>query len=252
MPAPSVVNIPTTVATSASAGVASGDATDTLTVYYPSSVAVDDIAILLKLARTSTTQNLTDESEDGWTPFAAETVQVGSLGSLAARLYWRRCTGSEDGTSFTASMTTTGGGTALRFAQIATFSGCVASGTPYEGFTVLSNASNGTGAAATDTTVTSGSDRLGVRIFLFANDGQTGAVTGSWTRNSEISTTLASDATIAWDTKTIASATTEAATARDGATNYANINFAFALIPASGGGSVAPIAAYYQSLRNNE
>lgn len=91
------------------------------------------------------------------------------------------------------------------------FSGCVTSGTPYEGYATT----NGTSTSTTHTspsTVTTGTNRLGVRIWV-RDDSRTTTLDSGWTERRDASiddlTWLFHSSSVY--TKTIATASTEAA-----------------------------------------
>lgn len=203
------------------AGTASNDTggSASVTPDYPASVAADDIAIIIHALYDSAGSGATTLSTpDGWTAFGAQ-VHDGS-NYIIARAYWKRLAGSESG-SVTVSHTL---GMTQAYARMGVFRGCATVGDPFEDY----DTSGGSASSFTSpTTTTLGANRLGLRLSVVLS-GLAESPPSGWTERYE---TAATSLTVAGDTKTIASASTEAASARtEGfSTNY--VVLALALKP---------------------
>jgi hypothetical protein len=218
-----------TTSTTGSAGTstASNTATGSITVRYPATVNNGDIAFLLGFTRDSANVDLSAPAL--WTAFAAATTQdvTGSV-DLSSRMFWRRCDGSEGGTTLTLVTNTSSSTSHLKFGTIFTVSNAIASGTPYEDYDATTST-----AATIDspTTTTTDVDRLAIRVFVGGGvTAQTSAPSG-WTRPLAIGTSVGNDAEVSVDWKELSSATTEAATTHDSNTTHAAIAYAFAVLP---------------------
>lgn len=179
-------------------------------VSFPATVNANDIAILIVWS------NSTPSTPSGFTLIGTDTTPGGS----EATLFWKRCTGSEDSTTVTVTVD-------FGYGQIVMFSGCVASGTPYEGFGSATDA--GTTISAPNLTTTA-SARLGVGIYL-RDDTEATTPPSGWTEH--IDSTMVVNITLYLDSKSILTATTETGISRTGAGTEDWAAFSLALIPAA-------------------
>lgn len=206
---------PSFVANGAIAGSAS---TTSLAVSFPASVAADAIALLWSMGY-----------EDMTFPgsFTAE-AQVQDVSSATKfRLGWKRCSGSEGGTSVNITQSSN-----QMWAQIAVFTGCVVSGTPYEGYSAVTGTSN-TATLTTPAIVSTVDQTLGVLIAL-DNGNVTFTAASGYTERLDNSSTEGIDGSFAVDTIVKAAAgTTSAGTKTASAATFSGYAiFGLALKPA--------------------
>lgn len=173
-----------------------------------------------------------------WASGSAPTLSIGSGTSFSQinnsgdafsmRVAWLR---GSAGT--TVSISGSGGGGIFSIGGYCLhFSGCITSGDPTEGGATTT----GTSASTTHTspsTVTTGDNRLGVRIWVRGNSGITSTLASGWTerRDGDLMNTFMTLSSAAY-TKTIASASTEAAASATASSSVTWLCQGFALIPA--------------------
>lgn len=137
----------------------------------------------------------------GWTEIT-DLEQTSDFHQFAA---WRRCDGSENGTTATATLSAVGAGTS----RMGYWSGCLASGVPVEG---VAHDQGNTATASCPAITTSGADRKGLHLISARRTTATTPPTG-WTEQIEIG---ANTAKVCFEDRDAALATnaTEAATTR--------------------------------------
>lgn len=125
-----------------------------------------------------------------------------------------------------------GGGVASIGGYCLHFSGCITSGDPTEGGATTTGTSNST-THTSPSTVTTGANRLGVRIWVRGNAGITSTLASGWTerRDGDLMNVSMSLSSAAY-TKTIASASTEGAASATASSTITWLCQGFALIPA--------------------
>lgn len=135
---------------------------------------------------------------------------------------WKRCSGSEDNTTDTATLSTNGDGTS----RGAYYSGCVTSGDPYEGYDPNQGTSN---TQAHDAIVTAGADRMGIHM---GGGRRTTGITppATWTERIDVG---ANTTKIHVAEKSLPTAGTESATTQSLGTSVDWISASFALKPAA-------------------
>lgn len=170
--------------------VGNGDAT------FPDDVANGQLALIIGVG----SGNTTSWHADGFTVLS-EGEYADSPGVWLA---YKICDGTEGGT--TASIDVEGS-SGFTEAVIAIFSSVLTSGDPTEDVSAASGAST---SETSNSTTTSGANRLGVRIYV-QNDDRSSTVPAGWTEEFAL---LGSNYSTTLDTKLIPSATTEAATTR--------------------------------------
>jgi hypothetical protein len=253
MAAPAIASCPTTVSDTPTTGDATAVGTsDGLgTVYYPATVNDGDIAYLWLGINTGTTTVLAPTTMGTWAVMGTAVVSDRATDDHSGLMYWRRCDGSEGGGSIEVDWHGNGSASNQQFGMIFTVSGAVASGTPHEGFTATDSGASSN--ATSDTTTISGDERLAIRCFGAANDWAAEATGPSgWTRAADLVSTVLDDSTFSLDYRTAnASDSPLAATSRTvGSTQYGKVVFSFAVIPASSGSSIAPVAAFHRMMAN--
>lgn len=169
-----------------------------------------------------------------WASGSAPTLSIGSGTSFAQinntadafslRVAWLRGSAGS-----TVSLSASGGGGIVSIGGYCMlFSGCVTSGDPTEG----ANTTNGGSSSTTHTspsTVTTGANRLGVRIWARGTN-TTSTLASGWTERAD-GDDVGNNSSAAY-TKTIAAAGTEAAASATAASSCAWACQGFALIPA--------------------
>lgn len=205
---------PSTPPAYASKGAVTADFASVINVSFPAVVNANDIALFVQTA---------DSNPSGWggtTGFTPIASAVG--GSTGARLLYKRCTGSEDGTSVTFDSNGTAGTCS---GQIFTISGAIVSGTPYEDASVNSGAST---TMTSNATTISGAARLGIRIYC-QGDNRASTPPSGWTEQSEDADVVI-QFMVSFDTKEVA-AGTEGATSRTISGSEDWVVFDLAMIP---------------------
>lgn len=192
-------------------------AAGTLSVPYYAGVAANHIALIIAAGYN----DVTFGEISGWN---SET-QVNSIG-MHAKVYWKRLTGGESG-----SESITGATSNANHAVMLGFSGCTTSGTPYEDF--QSNSSDGSTSNTSDSTTTTGPNRLLVRFYTDEAGGISTTPPASWTERYEDWDTVPSMGfnRIAVDTIEQATAGTVSATTRSTSFSSSLVNFSLALLP---------------------
>jgi len=143
--------------------------TGNLNPAYPATVHAGDIAWLVVSVRDTST---TPTTPSGFT--AANTF---GANSVRGHTYWKRCTGSEGGTTVSVTI----GGTVAKSARIYIIHGAVSTVTPFEGGGGNTGA---TAAIAFPAAAPSGDERLAVGFLVVSDDNalvaQTGQAGGTW------------------------------------------------------------------------
>lgn len=194
----------------------------------PAGAADGDILILFaggRLDDDEADKPVISANGTGWTEIDYGFNDLGSYG-FHVRAWWYRVSGSVPTMPTVESPDVN----TILTAQVAAYSGCITSGTPYEdpGTYVANGLESWIGVAVT----TAGVDRRIVQWF-FADDDTVGDPDTGWTEDYEQDFTSPDDHTIALDSKTRATAGTETAPTRsNGNERYACIGFA--LIPDTG------------------
>lgn len=133
--------------------------------------------------------------------------QINNTGNAwSSRIAWLRGSAGS-----TVSISMSGGSGPFRICGYCLhFSGCITSGTPYEGY-ATTNVTTGSSTHTSPSTVTTGTNRLGVRIWL-RDDLKTTTLGSGWTeRYDDYTGDVGGALTSSVYTKTIAAAGTEAA-----------------------------------------
>jgi hypothetical protein len=191
----------------------------TTTTTWPA-VAANDIAFLIVHDDNHSVLSVPGD----WTACGA---QVDSSLSPSARVWWKRLDGTESGT-----VTLTRGTAALNEwfgGTIATYSGCITSGTPFEGYATAQGTTVTMNGPAITTT---GPDRLAV-LFWCQGDNLTSTVPAGYTQNFELLDAAGNDGGQDGDSQTVATATTVGAVTRTIASANPSITFGLALLPAA-------------------
>lgn len=186
-----------------------------LAVSFPASVASGDIAIIIATAYNDITLPGSFTSE----------AQVSDASSATNfRMGWKRCDGTEDST--TVNVTQTAG---QIWAQIFTFSGAIASGTPYEGYDNVTGTANST-TLTTPAIVSTVANTLGV-LVVSNNGNVTFTAASGFTERIDNSNTSGIDCAHTVNTIDKASAgTTSAGTLSASAATFSGyVVFGFAL-----------------------
>lgn len=196
---------------------------------YPASVSNNDIAYLWIGVGDMTSATILLTADGAWTALGDYVYNAGAGDEAAARLFWRRCNGTEGGTTTSVTFDNDAAQTVpIRWGMIVTVSGAVKSGTPHEGY-ATNNGSDAT--AESPSTVTTGVDRLALRFWFVAEDDQgTEAAPSGWTRRVDLATANFSDAAITGDSKVVPTATTEASTTRTASAD-GWVSFGLAVLP---------------------
>lgn len=201
------------------AGALAGSAgTTSLAVSFPGSVAADDIALLWSISYSAMTYPGTFTAETG-----VQDVPTATL----FRMGWKRCSGTEGGTSVNITLSSN-----QIWAQIAIFTGCVASGTPYEGYSAVTG-SDSTGTLTTPAIVSTVDQTLGV-LLAINNGNVTFTPASGFTERLDNANTTGVDAAFAVDTivKAAAGTTSAGTKASSPATVAGYAIFGLALKPA--------------------
>lgn len=202
------------------AGTASNDmgGGTSVTPSYPASVSADDVAIMIHVSIDfGASGGFSLSTPSGWTAVGAQVVE-GSV--LYARAYWKRLAGSESGT-VTVSHSA---GFFQAYARIGVYRGCTTIGDPFEDY----DSTSGFGDTITSpSTTTTAANRMGLRLSCVVSGSATSPPSG-WTEDYE---TAVNALNIAGDRKTIASASTESASARTASLETQYIVLAMALKP---------------------
>ena len=204
-------------------GIVGNTALTTVTLTFPGSgVADKDIAFLSLHSDNHTTMAV----PGGWTPCGA---QEDTSGTVSARLWWKRCDGTENGTTVAC---TRGSGTTGEWfgGVISIFRNCPISGDPFEGYSAVQ--SNTTTASAP--AVTSTGDKRLACLFYCIGDDTVSTPGGSYTEQWEQFEQSGNDGLQALDTQVMPTATTIAATSRTILSNPA-VCFGLALLPGPAG-----------------
>ena len=214
---PSYGPIPSYVSASALV-TANNAATD---VVYPATVNTNDIAIIGV------------RWYDGSTPSPSGFTQMGSTVTLSTSakfaLFWKRCLGTEAGTTVSIAST----GTTIQAAQLFLFSDVVTSGVPYE--SLSNNTWSGTTFSPASFT-TSGPNELGVVISEYTKTTTGGSVTtsvgGTWIEKVDnYGSNGARPVALVVATKDFSSASSVSPSFHSLSTSCDDIGFSFALIP---------------------
>jgi hypothetical protein len=194
------------------------------TVPYPAGLQANDILFLnLGIKDDLGNADVSSLSDAGF-------ALVGSSFASDAfgKLYWKRASGSESG-SVTVNLTEEVS-SAIGAGVMSAWSGCIASGTPYEDYTNnTQTATTSITGAAIDTT---GANRRAVSFFGHVLVATSGTNTNGWDENYDSSTATGDDATFACCSITAPSAGTVAACTRTNADSSLNNCHTLALIPA--------------------
>lgn len=210
--APKIAHVPTTLGSSAGQIFTTGDSSGEGDVPYPAVVAYGDIAYLwLFVGDVASSGNVLLTADGTWTDITGVIYDSGAGDEAGARLYWRRCNGTEGGTTTPVTFDDTASGVPLRMGQIVTVSDAPATGTPHEA--VQTAHGNGASVEASATT-TLGPDRLGLRFYATAEDDQGADSTPPyrWTRGQQLITGSASDGAFGVDYRTMSAEGTYPAT----------------------------------------
>lgn len=157
----------TTVIPAFKASGAVGAATTGTTVSAPlPTYAANDILIIQAICRSSVTAF---SAISGWTEITQFTVDTHRVG-----FWWKRSSASESAPTVTNAGRTS---TNLISAQMSSWSGCKATGTPYEG---LGNNSSASGVLAGVAVLTAGVKRLALQLWIRGANSAS-APDGEWT-----------------------------------------------------------------------
>jgi hypothetical protein len=184
-------------------------------VEFPASVALNAVALLVAFGDGD--PDVGWSADGDWTELARGYSSDGDFGAV---LWLKVCDGTEGGTTIAASS----GGSAFDFgAQIFTFSDADNNAAEDASAKIIDNSTSLTSNATT----TTGLNRLGVRLYVQQGNSAS-TPPAEWTERAE---DLAGSMRVALDTKTIATATTEAATTRTVPSARSAIVFDLALVP---------------------
>ena len=173
-PTPTFVSIGTAQNSSSSSA--------TYTATYPATgIVAGNIALvfLLGVENVGSAPTWTISPPSGWNLLTGP-LDPGLYSIISARSYafWKRLTGSESGSQ---NFTSTSSTSRFRFCAMSVYSGCIASGTPFEGLdTNHSPAGTATNDPQGKAIVTTGANRLGVS-YLGVTDNTSGLIpAGGW------------------------------------------------------------------------
>jgi len=158
-----------------------------LILTLPSGIAAGDILI----ASVMCTDNAVASAPTGWTLFA---LVLGNSTNYSYATFWRRATSAESGT-----VTFSNGGawSGLFMGIIYRFTGCIATGTPYESLQ-FAGAVPTTGTTKTITpTAPTGAQRLGVVLGICEDDTVTSIAGTGWISTVLLQTTIGTDGAMA-------------------------------------------------------
>lgn len=193
--------------------VAAGAVASSGTVSYYAGISADDIGIIVARG-----YNIESYSATGWTHIAT------ASSSVTSGVLWRRMTGGESGT---VAVSPPGGGSVDTAVMIG-IRGCIASGTPYEGY---NNTGGGPGETAqtSATIVTTAANRLGVRMGVWAGGLTATSPPSTWTERVD---GASSECAVQIDTKDIPTSGTEAASTRTLSAGYWDVH-TLAMLPSA-------------------
>lgn len=196
-------------------GTFSGGTTSPRTPSYPAQILADDIAVCYAISENNAVISFPGD----WTKVEQRHQTTGATAAWA----WKRCAGGESGTINVTRDT----GVVMFFAGIATFRGCVASGTPYEDNTSNSGTSN---APTSMLITTTGPDRLATCLICVEDNVAPSALTG-WLEKWDQATSQGNDGELAGDTKDLPAQGDVPQATCTLATSENWITFTFAFIP---------------------
>lgn len=172
-------------------GYAGGSNISSVAPAFPVGVQADDIALLHASFHDGSSspgsQTITTPAGFTLVDFQGPTnIGATSIGYL----FWKRCSGSEGGTTVTVNASETSN-TEVYGSVISVFRGCKASGTPYEG--IAHKAAAATTTHTSDALTTLGPNRLA--LFIVGHRVATNASTaGSWAELYDFTTAAGNDA----------------------------------------------------------
>jgi hypothetical protein len=176
--------------------------TTTVVPDYPASIAANDIAICVSLMNGAADLTISGSY--------AQIVAPVNNANMSAAYWWLRLAGGDSAPTVTSSTTATG--TSGLYARIYVFRGCITAGTPYEGAGSVSPANTTT--PDTTAVTTTDIDRLAASFLLVDDDTAwtTPPPPSTWaSAGTAYTTTSGGDCRIDAITKTVPTATTEAA-----------------------------------------
>lgn len=165
------------------AGLVGNAGTEAVNVPYPASVPANSIAILQAIMYDTLNPN-TLNIPSGFSEIDLGGVFSSGDANSHMGLYWKRCTGSEGGTTVNITSTAGHASTDTLAGIISIWSDCITSGTPYEG--VASGNANNTSMVGSAVT-TLGNNRR-VCHFGATWDSTTGSPSAGYTENYDAQT----------------------------------------------------------------
>lgn len=165
-----------------------------LVVTLPSGITDGDILI----ASIMLTDNNTTDTPPGWS--ILQTNTNGSSGNFSYTTYWRRAT---DAASGTVTFVPVGPWSGLGMGIIYRFTGCIATGTPFESETSVQTAPTTGSTKVIAPTPPTGAQRLGVVIGICEDNTATSIAGTGWTQNVLLSTSTGTDGAMALATKNL-------------------------------------------------
>lgn len=210
------------VAYSTAGAFAASASTSSLSTAFPATVNNGDIAIIVAMSFQNITFPVAFTSE-------AQATNAGGSGTNM-RLGWKRCNGTEGGTSVNVTL----GAASATWARIIIFTGAIASGTPYEGYTTNAATNLGTSSMTTVAVTSTVANTLGVLIAICNNNVTSTPAAGYTERLDSGTATGGGAATTVDDIAKVASGTTASGTIATSALPSAYCVFGFAIQPPAG------------------
>jgi hypothetical protein len=199
-------------------------ASTAVTLNFPASgVLANDIAILALHGDNHSAMAVPGD----WTPCGA---QEDTTGTVSARLWWKRCAGTENGTTVAC---TRGTGAAAEWfgGVISIFRNCPVTGTPFEGYATAQGSTTTMNGPAITTT---GDKRLAAVFWAQGDDGVSTPPAG-YTECYDLIEQSGNDGCATLDTQAVPTPATIAAVTRTIAVAAPSVGFGLAFLPGPAG-----------------